>query len=154
ADPQFFTIDPSNGTIINNLPGLPLVDIEGLAYGNNLVYALEKRDNARLFSFDGTSWSTIGTTGVNFANAGLAYDSDLDLLYAKGSQNTALYSIDVMTGVATNIGDTGLSEGGGLAFVASEPTPPPTPSVPEPSAMLGLMILGGFGFVSGLKKDG
>ncbi|MGK7945631.1 MAG: PEP-CTERM sorting domain-containing protein [Microcystaceae cyanobacterium] len=164
GSPQFFTIDTINGSI-STLPSLPIpvfgfVDIEGLAYGNGVIYALEQRDDARLFSFNlsDSMWSEIGTTGVQFRNAGLAYDSDLDLLYGitdpGPDQSSVLYSINVTTGEAMNIGNTGVAGGGGLAFVASEPTTPPTPSVPEPSAMLGLMIIGGFGFLSGLKKDG
>jgi hypothetical protein len=151
--PQFFTVDPSDGSI-SDLPTLTGgVDIEGLAYGNGVVYALENGSNARLFSFDidNETWSTIGTgTGIDFASAGLAYDSEENLLYAKGSQDTFLYSINLTTGVASEIGNTTLSGGGGLAFIPSDD---PIMDIPEPSSLLGLLAIGGLGLISQLKKD-
>ena len=59
-----------------------------------------------------------------FDQAGLAYDTELNLLYAVGDQDSNLYRIDPATGVATVIGSTGLADpGGGLAFEATVPEP-------------------------------
>lgn len=138
---EFFTIDSTNGEEAMKLAS-PGADIEGLAYGNGLVYGLAGFSGPRgnLYSYSPLTdiWSFIAYTGVPFNLPGLAYDPIANVLYAKGSQDTFLYQIDPSTGVASVIGDTGIVNGGGLAYVAS------APAVPEPTSMalFGLTALG------------
>ncbi len=120
---SFRTINPANGAIIQTLPS-PSYDIEGLDYGNGYVYGLVSYSAGRglLYRYDiaAASWSLVGDTGLTTMNAaGLAYDPGLNVLFAKGSQSTNLYAIDPNTAAATIIGNTGLSAGGGLAYVGS-----------------------------------
>ena len=112
----FFTIDPSDGLAIDSLAG-PLTDAEGLAFCNGGVYGLAY---SNLYFYDPpmNSWSFIADTGIAFGRCGLACDPYANVLYAKGSNETNLYRIDTSTGVATLVGDTGIVNGGGLAFVA------------------------------------
>ncbi len=134
----FFTISTATGAVATNLAA-PGADIEGLAFGNGLVYGLAGFSGPRgnLYSYNPglDSWTFIAHTGVDFNLPGLAYDAGLNVLYAKGSQDSFLYSINPVTGVATPIGDTGIGNGGGLAFVGAS-------VIPEPST-LALLGLGG-----------
>jgi hypothetical protein len=127
---SFFTIDPTTGNLLVNLAS-PGVDIEGLAYGNGVLYGLQGAGVGGLYSYNIglNSWSFIGATGVNFDQSGLAFDPELNLLYGIGNQNTNLYSINPATALATAIGPTGLQAvGGGLAFEAAA-----VAAVPEPA---------------------
>lgn len=118
---RFRTIDPVDGSVIRTL-NPPGADVEGLAFGNGGVYGLARFESDLYFyNPDQKSWSTIGDTGVEWDLAGLAFDPATNTLYGKGEQDTNLYSIDPITARATLIGATGLSEGGGLAFVIPEP---------------------------------
>ena len=115
---QFRTIDPATGSNSATLAA-PGGDVEGIAFGNGGVYGIISGSVVTdlLFYDPGTdSWTTIGSTGITWDQAGLAYDPGTDTLYAKGDQDSNLYSIDPATGAATLIGDTGIANGGGLAF--------------------------------------
>jgi hypothetical protein len=133
---SFFTVDPSTGSSLVSLAS-PGVDIEGLAYGNGVIYGLQgTNSNAGLYSYDIglNAWSFIGATGAGFDQAGLAFDNELNLLYAIGTGSSNLYRIDPATAFATAIGPTGLQAlGGGLAFDGGSAV------IPEPAtfAILG-----------------
>jgi hypothetical protein len=129
-DTGFQALNPYNGAVLATLAN-PGADVEGLAYGRGSVYGLAgfsgPRGNLYRYDIAGDSWSLVGYTGVDFNEAGLAYDPVADVLYAIGSQDSNLYAIDPDTAQATGIGNTGLDPaGGGLAFVP----------VPEPSVTL------------------
>lgn len=132
---SFGIVDPSNGDMITSLATAEFCDdgseatcdIEGIAFGNGGVYGLvgdngpatgDSTVDDLFFYNPGTdSWSVVGPTGIDWDLVGLAYDPDKNLLYAKGSQDTNLYSINPATGATTLVGDTGISSGGGLALV-------------------------------------
>lgn len=132
---SFRTVDPATGLNQTALAAPPGgADVEGIAWGNGGVYAIARFDTNLYFYDPGSdSWSTIGSTGITWDLAGLAFDPGTNTLYAKGSQDSNLYSIDPATGAATVIGDTGIANGGGLAFlgagVGAGPTAIPTLSV-------------------------
>ncbi|MEM9045258.1 MAG: hypothetical protein AAGC81_11215 [Pseudomonadota bacterium] len=122
---EFFEIDQSNFTNFTALSG-PGGDVEGLAFGGSgTIFGLE--DGGDLLSYDiGTdTWSTIGNTGIDFDQIGLAFASDLGVLFAVGNQDSNLYSINPLTAASTLIGDTGIGSGGGLAYVQAVPLPAP-----------------------------
>ena len=52
------------------------------------------------------SMTTIGPTGID--GRGMAYDETHDILYATNYDDSGLYSIDIHTGTATYIGNTGV----------------------------------------------
>lgn len=117
---EFFEVSTGDFTTLTPLAA-PGNDIEGLAYaGGGLIYGLSSFSGPRgyLYSYDigSDTWTEIGFTGVEFSEAGLAYDAASDLLYAKGDQDSILYAIDPSDATATPIGDTGIAEGGGLTF--------------------------------------
>lgn len=126
AGSSFFTVDPNTGEKLADLPS-PGIGVGGLDYGNGKVYGLV--DGGELLAFDpvSNSWSDIGWTGINFLNAGLAYNPFLNILYAKNGnpatpEDRNLYRIDPATASAAVIGDTGTRIGGGLAYVVPEPS--------------------------------
>ena len=118
---SFRTVDPATGLNQTTLAAPPgNADVEGIAWGNGGVYAIARFDTSLYFYDPGSdSWSTIGSTGITWDLAGLAFDPGTNTLYAKGSQDPNLYSINPATGAATLIGDTGIAAGGGLAFVGA-----------------------------------
>jgi len=131
---SFGAFNPANGNLIASLAA-PGGDVEGLAYHNGLVYGLADGGILRSYDIATDTWSVIGSTGIDFDQIGLAYDTELGVLYATGAQDSNLYRINPLTAGATVIGSTGLSDpGGGLAFVAA--------AVPEPGtlALLGLAL--------------
>jgi hypothetical protein len=115
---SFFTLDPATGAIVTTLAS-PGADVEGLEYGNGLIYGLADGGDLSRYDIGANTWSLIGSTGVAFDNVGLAYDAVQNVLYAKGNQDNNLYSIDPDTAVATFVGNTGIAVGGGLTFVSS-----------------------------------
>jgi hypothetical protein len=112
--------------------GAPL-DIEGLASAHGKIFGIVGFADADtgLYAYDIglNSWSFVGDTGIDWNEPGLAYDPIGGLLYAKGSQDSFLYSIDPLTGATLVVGDTGLANGGGLGFIKV---------VPEPTSMAAL----------------
>jgi hypothetical protein len=52
------------------------------------------------------NWTTIGATGID--GRGMAYDDTHGILYATNYDDSGLYSVDINTGAATYIGDTGV----------------------------------------------
>jgi hypothetical protein len=126
---EFGYVDTASGSYTDL--GAPPADVEGLAYANGYIYGLVgfggPQGDFWRYDISGASWTSLGNTGVAFNLPGLAYDPVGDIFYAKGSQDSWLYSINATTFQASRIGDTGLSGGGGLAYVSS---------VPEPATML------------------
>ena len=118
---RFRTIDPATGSILLALTA-PGVDIEGLAYADGYVYGLA-RGEMGLYRYDvGTQeWSVVGSTGIRWDLAGLAYDPTSHTLYGKGRQSTNLYAINPENASTSLIGSTAIVEGGGLAFIVPEP---------------------------------
>jgi len=137
ANGTLFTINTTTGALDTTLAS-PGADVEGLAFGNGVLYGLvgagSGQGNLLAYDIGSNSWSLVGNSGIAFDNVGLAYNPDLNILYATGNQNGNLYQLDPATGLATLIGPTGFtSAGGGLAFDAG--------AVPEP-ATTGLIGLG------------
>jgi hypothetical protein len=128
---SFFKLNPNNGALVQNLPSAP-ADTEGLAYRQGFIYAFgifgSTSSNVYRYSIAANTWSLVGATGLNLPDAGLAYDPIADVFYAKGEGNSNLYRINPVTLAMTVVGDTGITRGGGLAYVA----------IPEP-ASLGLL---------------
>lgn len=160
ANQSFFRVDPATGNVVAMLPS-PGVDIEGLALG---VDALGRRGIFGLVGFGGAqtalyfydlstgAWSQRGDTKINWSHVGLAFDECNEVLYAKGSQDSMLYRL-VLSGFGTveveEVGDTGISRGGGLAWVGVCPGPPCTSADVNRDGLIGfadiLAILGSFG---------
>ncbi|NEQ39487.1 MAG: DUF4347 domain-containing protein, partial [Okeania sp. SIO3I5] len=117
---NFFTINPNTGNRISVLDAPP-VSLDGLSFGNGGVYGLGESQDLLFYdpnSNDTNKWTTIGDTGISsWQDAGLAFDAEKNVLYAKRDGDTLLYEIDVSTAQATSVGNTGISEGGGLALV-------------------------------------
>jgi len=132
---SFGKFNPNTGASLGALPG-PGADVEGLALGNGGVYGLADGGLLRFFNPNTNSWSTIGNTGVNFDQVGLAFDPTANILYAKGNQDSFLYAINPINANASIIGNTGIAAGGGLAFVPA--------AIPEPTslALFGLATVG------------
>lgn len=119
----FFQIDPATGRKTRSLPASPAT-ASGLAYGKGGVYAIA-RISAELLRFDieTENWARLGTLSrlVGASNFGLAHDNFHDLLYVVRENDTDLYRVDPETLSTHVIGDTGIAEGGGLAFVGHRP---------------------------------
>ena len=117
---SFFTIDTVTGLMLASLPPPP-GDVEGIAVGNGGVYGLigfaGNDTNLHFYSFATSAWNVVGDTGIDWDLVGLAYDPSGNRLYAKGFQSSLLYRIDPATGATTVVGDTGLAQGGGLAWL-------------------------------------
>ncbi len=129
---NFATASQTTGATITNLTGSG-EDPEGLAWRgtDGLIYGFGfQSDDLWAYTPGTDSWAVVGATGIvdNLDAAGLAWDPIQDVLYLIVESGN-LYRIDPDTAAATLIGDTGLPDGGGLAFLAG-PTPP-TPPFPS-----------------------
>lgn len=117
----FQSIDPVGGT--TTPLAAPGSDIEGLACDSSrgIVYAISRADND-LYRYEiaTDTWSTVGDTGVNWSDPGLAYDPVTGRLYAIGNGGN-LHWIDPTNANTTVIGPMNLPsgrEGGGLGMTA------------------------------------
>jgi len=141
-------LGPADGSVIKNLPSAN-ADVEGLAYGNGVVYGLNGTGSGggnpgELLAYDiaSQSWSTIGQTGLTSADeVGLAFDPESEMLFLKDGNDTNLYKVDPATAEKTLVGDTGLSGASGMAFLDS-----PKP-VPDPSSLVALIGMATMGLV-------
>ena len=119
---QFYLYDVETGATIRELADPPL-GMSGLAFGKGRVYGLgvaeDSFDSSMLYAYDPNQnkWSPIGSTQRPWREVGLAYNSFTDKLYAKQGFDSTLYEIDPVTAEVSAIGDTGIRNGGGLAFV-------------------------------------
>ena len=114
---DFYRINPNTGEQISNLSS-PFSSLHGLAFGNEGVYGLGSNKDLMFYNPNTDDWSVIGDTGISeWNNVGLAFDTEKNVLYAKRDGDTLLYEIDVSTAGVTVLGDTGIEDGGGLAFI-------------------------------------
>lgn len=140
---QFFTVNAATGAQITGLAA-PGLDVEGLAWTSGVVYGLADGGTLLAYNIGVDSWTTIGSTGTDFDQIGLAYNAQAGVLYAKGNQDSYLYGINPSTANAWRIGDTGIADGGGLAYVGDGDV------IPAPGAI----VLGsiGAGLVGWLRR--
>lgn len=119
---DFRTINPADGTVAIALTD-PGQDVEGLAVdpATGDVYGLAPGTPASLMKYDKVSntWSTVGSTGMEMDDPGLAYHPVRKLLYALDANSASIYTIDPADATTTLVGPHGISGvgGGGLAFV-------------------------------------
>ena len=119
-DTNFYTVNQNTGNSISQLAAPP-VSLQGLTFGNAGVYGVGNSQDLLFYDPNTDQWSVIGDTGISsWQEAGLAFDAEKNVLYAKRFNDTLLYEIDVSTAQATSIGDTGFLEGGGLALVSDD----------------------------------
>jgi hypothetical protein len=118
---DFYNMDVATGVRIATLPTAP-ADVEGLAAdgSRNVIYGIG--DHTNLFKYDvaTATWSTVGNTGINWNQGGLAFDAETRTLYAVGvGGGVNLYKINPDTAAPTVVGPLGISGvvNGGLAFV-------------------------------------
>ena len=114
---QLMSIDLSTGTT-NVIGATGFEDVEGLAYhhATGTLYGVDDSSD-QLLTFDLTTGAgtVVGSLGQNFSDVGLAFAAD-GTLYAGGDlSDSGLFSIDLLTGAATLIGDPSVSPFG-LAF--------------------------------------
>jgi len=159
----FATMDPTVGTpsvsVINdgNWETVLLGDVfTGIAYGGGVLYGITNGSNSgesNLFTIDLLSGdpSLVGATGIRAGSLEFGVDGNL---YAGGvnSQAGGFFQVSTTTGVATLIGDTGFSSGGGVSGLmrVGEMGVAPAPIMPVPtmsewalivlSMLLGLMV--------------
>jgi len=120
---QFFTMDRNTGARLATLAA-PGGDAEGLAYcpRGHVIYGLLTGGSLRKYDIATNTWSTVGSTGVSVDNHGLAYDAGAHVLYAKSQNDVNLYRVDPDDASTEVIGSTGITGGGGLAFVGGGAT--------------------------------
>lgn len=117
---SFFLVDPTTGGNAGDLAA-PGGDVEGLAFcaRDGYIYGLADGGDLSYYDIGTDLWTLVGNTGVDFDQIGLACDPAGNL-YAKGDQNSMLYKINRANAATTVIGDTGIADGGGLAFVGGD----------------------------------
>ena len=120
ADGEFFTVNPITGARLVTLPA-PGMDVEALACSSEkgLIFGLVGGSVGTLLMYNigHETWSPVGPTG-DFVSPGLAWDPGPAVLYAVSEKYSELFGIDPDTGHTNPIGDTGINNGGGLAYVA------------------------------------
>ncbi len=117
----FFSMHAGTGVRIATLPNAP-ADVEGLAAdaSHNVIYGIGDATNLYKYDIASATWTTVGNTGINWDQGGLAFDPDLRVLYAVGEGGGAsLYKINPDTAAPAVVGPLGISgvANGGLAFV-------------------------------------
>jgi hypothetical protein len=93
------------------------LSLDSVLYATVMLYGSDA-DTQELYIIDTSDAGTtkIGSFGVEGVMAGLAYDTDNDIMYGTTTVTDNLYSIDYTTGQATLIGDLGVSLIHGLAY--------------------------------------
>lgn len=109
---QLASIDVTSGKVyLVSTPGTRMSDIAFDAHKN-----LWGVDPIEFYTIGSDAVRTpIGPHGIPGANA-IAFGPD-GTLYAAGSASTSLYTIDMDTGAATAVADTGYISDGGMAFM-------------------------------------
>lgn len=118
---DFFSMNAATGVRIATLAAAP-ADVEGLAVeaSRNVIYGIGDSTNLYKYDVAAATWSTVGNTGINWNQGGLAFDAESRVLFAVGNGGAGnLYRINPDTAVATLVGPLGIGGvvNGGLAFV-------------------------------------
>jgi len=145
----FFLIDPETGTStsVGELPGMP--NPCGIAFDESGTFYVLDTYNQLLWTIDKATGNELGNIPLSRSlgpMGGMDFDPLTGTLYVSDANAYAgpvlhegtrmLYTLDVSTGVLTEIGHTGLDNGlTGLAFI------------PEPGAVTGLLIGAGAVFL-------
>ena len=115
-----YTIHPVTGVSTGTIAA-PGADVgEGLAVNSKtgVMYGVGGgSDSLYAYNIAGNTWSTIGSLGRVFDNAGLAYDHLANVLYVTDGATDSLFRINPATAAVTGIGALGTNGTGGLAFV-------------------------------------
>ncbi len=132
----FSILDTAGTGVIASLPNPTGNDFEGLAWDmrRRVLWALPGFADAdtHLWFYTPTDqqWHREYDTGIDWTECALAHDSVTDTLYMKNDGDTNLYAVDVRTGQLRTVGDMGISEGGGLAYIVWR-TNTPADSAPD-----------------------
>jgi hypothetical protein len=123
SDAKLFTLNTTTGvaTVVGPNPGESR-DINGLAYVDNTLYAIERLSNSLGTVNPSTgTYIAIGNLGISMGDTGgLAVDPIDGTLYATFYNTGGLYTLDKSTGTATFIAYVGADYG--LAFAPATPT--------------------------------
>jgi hypothetical protein len=107
---QFYgTVDVETGVFTGIHDQAFDLNWHGLASSDALgvTWAISQQNNKTLVQTDRDgNMTVIGPTGID--GRGMAYDDTHGILYATNYDDSGLYSIDITTGQATHIGDTGV----------------------------------------------
>lgn len=120
---NFYTLSQVTGAKIATLPA-PGFTVHGLAAdaAANVIYGIGASTNLAKYTISTGVWSTVGNTGINWSNGGLAHDSINGRLFAVGlNAGGNLHIINKTTGADTVVGPVGVagSISGGLGFVVT-----------------------------------
>jgi hypothetical protein len=117
-----YQIDETSAAVINTI-GLLGVSITGIAFDptTGILWGVESAGasnfNPRIFTIDETTAvvTEVGRTNINVGISDLSFRSD-GRLYARAARSSALFLIDKSTGVASTVGFSNATRGGGIAF--------------------------------------
>ena len=127
---------------------------------NGVLYAVASEDIFDLSLYtvsieDGTS-SLIGFIGEDFVAdlAGLAYDEDNQILYLNDGSNGLLYTLDVTTAEATQVGSNNVNAViDGIGWLEKCPVVRPVPTLSEWGLLALAGVLGIIGILSLLRRS-
>jgi len=123
SDAKLFTLNTTTGaaTIVGPTPGESR-DLNGLAYDDNTLYAIDRLSNSLGTVNPQTgSYTAIGNLGDSMGDTGgLAVDPIAGTMYATFYNTGALYTLDKSTGSATFVNS--VSAVYGLAFAPAVPS--------------------------------